>query len=154
MSHRIIDPERLAGKARSSISRFCIDECRAYCCRSSYLPLKDEEIDAVTQGRRDELEDKGLLFSTGPKGYSLKLDHDSPCPSLKDNRCTIYRSRKRPRVCRQFPLFIKGRTVRLSPRCLAVKSGLFYPYIRRFVAGGYRIDESEAIFDSDFFEKI
>ena len=68
--------EEIAEKARRSISRFCAEECKAYCCRKSYLVLTVEEMGLVTQGMRDELEDRKILekqWKNQQKTYFLNL---------------------------------------------------------------------------------
>ena len=64
--------EEIAEKARRSISKFCAEECKAYCCRKSYLVLTSEEVDLVAQGARTGLEDKRIINKM--KGdYFLKI---------------------------------------------------------------------------------
>ena len=155
------DVEKIAEEARNSISDICINECKAYCCRKGFLVLKEDEVDVVTQGKTKELEQKFVLKRLEDGKYSLNLsgvkgDEDSTCPSLKDNKCTIYKDPKRPLVCHQFPIFVHkdSRTVRLSPRCLAVKMGVFYPYEKQWINLGYKIDKGSSLFDSDFYIRI
>ncbi len=47
-----MDAEQIAEKARKSISKFCYEECNAYCCRKGYLILNKDEVDVVTQGKK------------------------------------------------------------------------------------------------------
>lgn len=137
-----MDAEKIADEARDSISRFCSEECRAFCCRKCYLVLEEDEVDVVTQGRRDELESGGLLRRLDSGRYSLNMGtSDMPCPSLdvKTFRCRIHDHPKRPSTCRNFPLFIDGKNVMLSPRCLAVRLGMLYPFVARLKMMGYSI---------------
>ena len=53
--------ECIANKARKEIGKYCYEECKAYCCRKGYLILKPSQVDTVTQNRRTELEEKGIL---------------------------------------------------------------------------------------------
>ena len=129
--------EEIAEKARRSISRFCIEECKAYCCRKSYLVLTVEEMDLVTQGIENKLEDRKILKKMNKERYFLNLRDG--CPSLKNNLCVIHNNSKRPLVCKQFPIFIKNKNIQLSPSCLAVKRDLFYPYVHEFLKLGYKI---------------
>lgn len=143
-----MDAEKIAEKARKSISKFCIEECKAYCCRKGYLILNTNEVEEVTQGRKDELEDKKILKIIKDGRYSLYMgNYDAPCPSFKDFKCIIYNSKNRPKTCRDFPLFIDGKNVFLSPRCLAVKNGLLYPYMMQLSMLGYKILKSDAFAD-------
>lgn len=129
--------EEIAEKARKSISKFCSLECKAYCCRKSYLILSAQETDIVSQGMRKELEDKKIIKKKGNGKYFLNLR--GGCPSLRNNLCMIHNNSKRPAVCKQFPIFIKNKTIKLSPLCLAKQNDLFYPYVHELLKLGYKI---------------
>ncbi len=153
-----IAAEKIAEQARNSISSICINDCKAYCCRKGFLVLKEDEKDIVTQNRAPELEQKAVLKKIGDGKYSLNLagtgtgvSTEESCPSLKDNKCTIYTHAKRPLACAQFPIFIHGDTIRMSPRCLAVKMNVFYPYEKQWIALGFKLDKGAPLFDSDFY---
>lgn len=135
----IMNAEQIAEKARKSIGKYCIEECKAYCCRKGYLVLEENEVDTITQGKRKELEEKGRLKKIKDGRYSLYMGNSEfPCPSQgKDNKCMIYK--KRTQTCKDFPVFIEGKDIRLSPRCLAVRNGKLYPYERMFIAAGYKL---------------
>lgn len=147
-----MDTEKIAEKARKSISRYCIEECKAYCCRKGYLNLKPDQVNIITQGRRKELEEKKILHKINENNYSLYLgNHDMSCPSLNDDfTCRIHKDKNRPLACRQFPLFLEGKTIRLSSRCPAVKEGRLYPYVYKLTARGYKEAESNSYSDFDF----
>ena len=146
-----MDIERFLKKARNSISKFCYKECNSYCCRKGYLVINENQVNLVTQKRKKELELSKVLTKMKGEEYSLYLgDYLHPCPSLKDLKCSIHRKNNRPLVCKEFPIGIKGNVIFLSTRCLAVKTGLFYPYIERLRALGYRTIESDQFYDSDF----
>ncbi len=150
-----MDAGQIANKARRSISPFCYDECHAYCCRKGYLVMSKAQANKVTHGKREEFEKRGVLKKMGDDSYSLYMGgSDQSCPSLDGFKCTIHKSRLRPEACAQFPIFIEGKTVKLSNRCPAVKMGMFYPYIERWMALGYKIIEGDILCDSDFFEII
>ena len=84
--------------------------------------------------------------------YSLFLgDEETPCPGLLDFKCTIHKKRNRPLACRQYPVFVDGKTVNLSHRCLAVKQNVFYPFIQQWEKLGYKVKETSACFDSEFY---
>jgi Fe-S-cluster containining protein len=136
--------DKIAAKARKSISTFCIEECKAYCCRKSYLIMNEKEMITLTKGHRTSLEAEQLLKTLKDGKYSFFLgDKDHPCPCLSaDFRCSIHRKINRPKVCKEYPIFIRGDKVLISPRCLAYKTGMFYPYIRQFKMAGYKIPPS------------
>jgi len=138
-----MDAKKIAEKARKSISKFCIEECKAYCCRKGYLVLTTEEANLITKGKTKEFEEKGTLSRIKDKKYSLDLwNTEFSCPSLsKDFKCSIHKNPKRPQACKDFPLFIDGKTLKISPRCLAVRCGKLYPYIVKLLKEGYKLSE-------------
>jgi len=140
---RLFDAEKLAEKARESIEKFCSEECKAYCCRTGNLSISKEE---------SAVFDKNSIVKTD-KGYLLNLKSPG-CQHLENFKCRIHPNPLRPLVCREFPLFIRGNTVLLSHRCLAVKTGKFYPYIKQFQANGLRVIESDQMYDSEFYNII
>jgi hypothetical protein len=145
-----MDAEAVINKARQSISRFCIEECKSYCCRRGYLTLKEKEVDIVTQGRRQEFIDKKILKKL-KYDYSMFLgDDNTTCPCLKDFKCIIHESMERPKACRDFPIFVDGNLIKLSPRCLAVKAGMLYPYVKRLMMMGYKLKENHPYSDIEF----
>ena len=113
--------EEIANRARNSLGEYCINECKAYCCKKGYLILKAKEVDLVVKGKKSLKKVEG--------GFSLNFN-EGGCPSLKDNKCSVYENR--PQTCRDFPIFIKGKYVRISPRCYGFTSGLLYPFIKEF----------------------
>lgn len=118
-------------EARSSISEFCINECKAYCCRKGYLILNKTELFVVGDD---------LLKVTSMKDGRFSLNLNGGCFSLGfDFKCNNYL--RRPDTCKTFPIFVVGNEVRLSPRCLAVKEGLLYPFIKQFLKAGYVVSE-------------
>ncbi|MBI2911591.1 MAG: YkgJ family cysteine cluster protein [Chloroflexi bacterium] len=82
----------------------CAVDCGALCCRSSCIPLTDEEIErmrrlAAERGIADlEIVDEGSAQGKAPAWIMLSF----PCKFLTpDSRCSIYD--ERPEHCRQFP---------------------------------------------------
>jgi Fe-S-cluster containining protein len=144
--------EKLAKKARRSISRFCIDECKSYCCRKGHLSLMDYEVDLIVGDKKIQLVTEGHLKQYQNKSHLLSLEYNKiGCPRLKNYRCTIHKDPNRPKVCQEYPLFISEMTIRLSSRCLAVRMNLFYPYVKQFMRLGYKVIESVDFNDSDTY---
>jgi len=147
-----MDIERLANKARRSISQFCIEECKSYCCRNGHLVLTMDEVELVVKKVRLTPEKMPVLKPLDNGKFSLYIgNHDDACPSLKDYKCIVHKNKKRPLVCQQFPLFIHDMVLLLSSRCSAVKAGLFYPFEKKFMALGYKIRHSESLDTSEFY---
>ncbi len=149
----LMNPEKIIEDARKSISRFCINECKSYCCRKGYLILRERNLELVTQNKSKELIKKKIVIKLKNNKYSLNMDIDG-CPSLKEYKCAIHKNQDRPEACKQFPIFIKGNTIRLSPRCLAVKCGLFYPYISILLKNGFILQEKEFYHDLEIYKLL
>lgn len=126
----VIDAENIADEARNSISQYCIDECRAYCCRKGFLILNQSQKQLIAPDESlKQLENNMFSLNLSPK-----------CPMLNDDfMCTIYTDKLRPDACREFPLFISEKNIHLSSRCPAVREGKFFPYIKQLQMMGYRL---------------
>lgn len=123
--------EKLAIKARSSLSKYCSSECKAYCCRKGYLLLKPKELKVMNINRKD-------LFAEVEEGLLFNLE--SKCPNLNNSKCKIHKNPERPKACKEFPLFIwEDKTVMVSYKCPAAKENLLYPYLAKFKTMGYKI---------------
>lgn len=136
-------PEEIADEARNAISAFCVEECKAYCCRKGYLVMTPEEAGIVCDGRVKELTQNKVLKLLPYGKYSLFLGNPEGCPSLDGSKCRIHKNPLRPDTCRAFPIFIEGKKVKLSQRCLAVKQEKLYPYVAEFLSIGCKIIELE-----------
>jgi len=122
-------------KARKSISSFCIEECKAYCCRKGYLVLQGKEIKKVL--------DNDYASSTTKNDGTVSLNlNDNGCPQLKDNKCKIHKSKNRPKTCGDFPVYLYGNTIFLSPRCLAVRENKMYAFIHLWKEKKFRVVQS------------
>ena len=132
-----MDIEKITNKARNSISKFCIEECDAYCCRKGHLAITIKEADLITDKKTKELENSEKLIKKDELSYALNLD--GGCPSLKEFKCTIHKNKGRPKVCKEFPVFIEGEFIRFAEGCHAVRKGLLFPYEKRFLRLGFHI---------------
>lgn len=135
-----MDAEKIIKKARSIICKYCIEECKAFCCRKGYLLLNKKDAEAVTGKNVEALKKKGIVKEHGEKTYiSLKAG----CPALKNNLCTIHRKKTRPQLCKDFPIFIKDKTISLSKNCPAITQDIIYPQISQLVRNGYKLEKIE-----------
>lgn len=135
-----MEAEIIADEARNAISSFCVDECQAYCCRKGYLILSAKEKDLLIGSLEDSFVQKEILKPLDFNEYALFMGSPGqPCPKLDGSKCTIHTNLGRPETCRRFPVFIYGKKVRFSSRCLAVKQGKMYPFIKQFMAEGYEV---------------
>jgi len=146
-----MDAEKIMEEARNSLSQFCSEECKAYCCRKGYLVLNPDQVELVTQGRKEELLKNKMLKEIKGK-FSLNLSKD--CPSLKDYQCSIHTHPNRPQACKDFPIFVEKKWLKLSPRCLVIKMNKLYPYIHQLIKMGYTLAQSNPYSDSDFYKII
>lgn len=138
-----MDAKKLAEKARSSLGRYCSEECHAYCCQKGYLNLTEDELELVLSKKKERFLSSELISKTGDKKFSLYMgEKNLPCPSLKDYKCVIHKNDKRPLACKEFPLFIwENKVIHISARCPAVREGKLYPYLVKFKLLGYKIDD-------------
>ena len=86
--------------------------------------IKKESIETVTQKTNKQLEKEKVLYKISSGDFALDFNK-KPCPSLKDNKCTIYKDPLRPSLCHEFPIFIKGNSVWFSSFCTAVQEKKF-----------------------------
>jgi len=130
--------ESILVRARNAISSFCVNDCKAYCCRKGYLVLTKEEMELTLQNKQEEyLKDKCLKELVDGK-FSLYLNPKS-CPSLKDNKCLIHKNLKRSQTCKTFPIRVDNNTIYISKRCLASRTNLFYPFIEELIQLGCKL---------------
>lgn len=143
--------EQIASKARRALSKYCYEECKAYCCRRGYLTLDESNIQIVSQGQHYKLIKNQTISILENGKFSLFMgNYDLPCPSLKDNICMIHKNRKRPKACKDFPIVIKDTTAFISSRCPAVADGILYQYIYKLKQLGLEIIYGHIFADFDF----
>lgn len=134
--------EKVANMARNALSRYCVEECSAYCCRKGYIILTLDEMNLIVQNQLEVLKNEESLKELIDGKYSLNFSNSfNGCPRLKDSKCSIHKNSKRPKTCKEFPIFISQKKVRVSPRCYGVKAGLISPYITQLKKMGYSIEE-------------
>jgi hypothetical protein len=135
--------EKLATEARNSLSKYCYSECKAYCCRKGYLPMTEKEALIVSGNKKIELIRNMALSPVKNNEYILDLAaNKNGCPQLSDFKCKIHNHVDMPKTCSDFPIFLwKGKKIRVSDRCSAVKAGILYPYIAQFKQMGYKFIE-------------
>ena len=139
--------DKIANDGRKSISSYCINDCKSYCCRKGYLVMSKKQLDVVINNKKEEYKEQVKELKNGKVSLFLGSS-GKPCPSLrKDFKCGIHSNPERPKACRDFPIFLKkeSKTVLLSPRCLAVRTNMLYPHIKRFELLGYKIVKVDEI---------
>ncbi len=147
ISQKNMQTEKIAQQARKAISRFCIEECRSYCCRKGYLVMTKEEKELVT----GETPDESIIKKISENKYSMRLGNPNGCPQLKDYKCQIHANPERPQACKDFPIFTEGKSFRISNRCPAHISGKLYPYIKKLKMLGCKIEENTPFSELEFY---
>lgn len=133
---------KLANEARESISDFCINECHAFCCREGYLMLSRKEVELIVGEKEDSLIEEGKLKEMLNGKYSLEFKNSfGSCPMLKGFKCLIHKDEFRPNTCKDFPIFILGKQIKISNRCPAKSQGKFFKFEKEAIALGYEIVE-------------
>ncbi len=134
--------ERLANESRKVLGKYCIEECHAYCCRKGYLIVSEIEIDLMAGDRRKLLLDENSIRELLDGKFSLSFENSlSGCPALKDSKCLIHGDKERPKTCKDFPIFILGKKIKISNRCPAKKDNKFFKFIKEAELLGYEIVE-------------
>lgn len=132
--------ERLANEARESISNFCINECRAFCCRGGFIKLKPEEAELYCGNKKDFLIKTGSLREIWGGKYILDFKNScGGCPQLKNNKCMIHSNSLRSNTCKDFPIFILGKQIKISNRCPAKNERKFFKFEKEAINLGYEI---------------
>jgi len=72
-------------------------------------------------------------------GYSYALEGNCTFLDHKNFGCTIHKSTKKPKTCSDFPMYVRGKDVYVSPQCTAVKEGKLYEFISRLKNEGAEI---------------
>ncbi|MFW6014400.1 MAG: YkgJ family cysteine cluster protein [Candidatus Nanoarchaeia archaeon] len=131
--------KNIIDEARLSIGKFCYEECMAYCCRKGRLDVTKEEIQLIAGNSFNKLLEEGRIYKKNEnEGYTINLNKG--CPALSESKCTIHNEPKRPAICRDFPIFVKGKTVQINQRCYAAMKGYFYPFISRLEKEGFFLE--------------
>lgn len=129
--------EELANKARESLSSYCINECKAKCCRMGFLLLTEAEVPLFKNTFKENL--RSIPIQEDKKEFILNLNKGG-CPNLKDNKCTIHTNPLRPKTCSSYPLFVrKNKTILISNTCEGVRENKLYPFLAEFKQKGYTL---------------
>ena len=130
----------VARDARESLSSFCMNECRAKCCKQGKLLLKDDkEIKTICGNKVDKYFKSKILerISYGLATYNLEK---KPCKMLYDGvKCRIHKSKLKPVICDDYPLFLTREYVILSNECPGVERGMLDEYKSKLVNLGYKV---------------
>ena len=131
--------EKLATAARESISSYCYSECKAHCCRNGYLLLTGKEVDLMKGANKEALQIIPVDVEN-EEGFVFDLGEGDGCPNLIEYKCAIHENQKRPKACKEFPLFFwEDKTIMVTYACPAVKAAKLYPFLAEFKTRGYKL---------------
>jgi Fe-S-cluster containining protein len=117
--------------SREDVAQYCLSKCTAKCCKKGKLLLTKDLANYVLNGKTDV-----LLFQRGEN--SIELDISRGCPSLgMDNKCLIHETS--PAMCREFPVFLRYKTIILSEFCPAVNEPFFNKWVDIFLEKGIKV---------------
>lgn len=137
----------VADEARDSLGKFCLEECKGYCCRKGYLAITESNVNTVSQGHKAEFLENGKLKLMSPGNYSLAICNDCPSLDTSNFHCLIYKDELRPKVCADFPIIVNGNMVIFSSRCLAVRENKLFGYMKELEILGCKIVECDSFVD-------
>ncbi|MFW5705053.1 MAG: YkgJ family cysteine cluster protein [Nanoarchaeota archaeon] len=116
-----------------------MNECKAFCCQNGKLLLQTpQEVQIIALEEISEFKNSKILTQSECGNYHYNLEK-KPCPHLKDSKCTIHTNPNRPRVCKDYPIFIVRKFVLFSPSCPAVKAGMLNKFHEKIEKTGFKI---------------
>ena len=117
---------QLAQEARTSLSTFCSQTCKALCCKSGQLIVSETE-SILFPTTRTERPDGLYAIQIAPKCIHLN----------SNNQCSIYDSRPKP--CRDFPVYVRGETIVIAGWCQGQQAGLLQEFVIQFEKLGCKV---------------
>jgi Fe-S-cluster containining protein len=144
-----MDAEKIACMARKSIGQFCIEDCKAYCCRKGYLVMKNKQLELILGNAAEDIDLKINFKKLDSNNISLFLGNGCPC-LLPDFKCKIYKKKNRPIACNKFPLILdtEKKIIKMSNRCPAVKLNMMFPFVKKLMGMGYTIVNGSELADT------
>ena len=131
---------KIINEARNSLGPFCIEKCKSLCCKKGSLILFNNFEIIMIAGEKIEEYTKKRILSMTPSGNFLYDLERAPCRHLgKDFYCKIWKEENRPRVCQDFPLFVKDNYVITGDLCPAIKEGILDVYLEKLKKLGLKI---------------
>jgi len=90
-------------QARNSISNYCINDCKALCCRKGKLLLQSEnEIKFISQGKENKFLKRKILQKTNDGNFTFNHERVK-CPYLtNDFKCSTWKDSKMTKVWKNF----------------------------------------------------
>lgn len=134
--------EELADEVRNGLSYFCINECKAFCCRDGNLIVNNDELDLISGNEHTKkklISESSIEMKMFGKNLLTFKNSCDGCPALRENKCLIHKNILRPKTCKDFPIFIVGNEIKISSRCPAKSEGKFFEFEKKALGLGYII---------------
>lgn len=129
----------LVESARNRIGDYCINVCHAKCCQFGFLSINLSQVKLILGKFENEYFKNSLLIKKEGDNYHLNLGA-KPCLKLNDkNLCEIHLNENRPRLCKDYPLFIVGKFVISASSCQAIQENILSKEFEAIEALGYKI---------------
>lgn len=134
------DISNLLSQARNSLGPFCKNTCHAQCCKLGKLLLSSKkQVRIISKGKMKRLYARSQLQDISSRRTDLILAPFG-CPALTpSSTCSIFHSSFRPKICDEYPLFLRGKTVFVASSCLALRQGLLQETLQEIQSKGYRV---------------
>jgi len=123
--------EQILKQAQEILNTYCAEECKSLCCRRGSLLLNKTEADTLSK--------KQNLFIKRDDGlFEFKLTQG--CPHLNKNMlCNIHKNPNRPKLCGEYPFFVKQNTILVAELCPAVMNNILDPIIKKFKENNFKV---------------
>jgi len=136
--------DRILKNARNSISNYCINECKAKCCRKGSLLVqsKEELFSLIDEDDFQNLFEKQVITKSTNNDNWHVFNHESVggCPKLDENNlCMIYENKDKPKICSDFPLFKVKNFILMADFCPVSKTNLLDDYFKELENFGFKI---------------
>jgi Fe-S-cluster containining protein len=119
--------QRILKEARESLSDYCINVCKAFCCRTGYIKTREEKARFIAGERFEKMFKMKKIEKSKDGSYVIHL-REGGCPRLdkKTCFCTIHTHELKPITCEIFPINVKGDYFFISQRCPAIRESKLY----------------------------
>lgn len=130
----------IVDKAHHDVGSYCITKCKAKCCREGHFILHSEdEMNLMSGDKKKEFLKSKIAIKRDDSQYEFDFFKHS-CPHLSEEfKCNIYENSNRFKICSDFPIFLRYRTIFLATFCPAVKDGFFDEYMAKLKELGCKV---------------
>lgn len=102
--------------------------------------MTDKEVKMIVGSKaKEKIYTKSDVLKPSKSGFLMYDLIRQPCRNLmKDLKCKVHNKDDRPRVCKDYPIFIFKNYVMPAQTCPAVNEGLLDEYIKKIEEFGYK----------------